>query len=267
MPRRIQSPSSINTYNKCPRKYYYQYIKGLKTLPSIHMTRGKIVHAVLDRFFNWQPNDINWENSEQEMRLRIQKLLVEEWKKSANVIKIFNLSTAQEMLYFEESLIFLINWLEGFIARLNPLRGSTFQEAFAKLTPILREKGHVSKKHAVRGFIDAIEEFENEISIIDYKTSKNTCLEEHKLQLAIYVLLYSEVHGKMPTKTGIHFLRENKPRFLPVDNELLDFAKREIALVHGKTESSDICDYPKKESILCKWSEGKCDFFDFCQKE
>jgi ATP-dependent helicase/DNAse subunit B len=52
MPKRVQSPSSINTYNQCPRKYYYQYILKLPTRPSIHLVRGNIAHSVLEDFFS-----------------------------------------------------------------------------------------------------------------------------------------------------------------------------------------------------------------------
>ena len=51
MGRRVESPSSINTFKQCPRKYYYVYVKKLETLPSIHLIRGKIVHSVLEDFF------------------------------------------------------------------------------------------------------------------------------------------------------------------------------------------------------------------------
>ena len=268
MPKRIQSPSSINTYKQCPRKYYYSYIKGLKTLPSIHMTRGKIVHAVLDRFFHHQPKGIKWETAEERMKLRIQNLLVDEWKKAKKELSLFSLSQNQEMLYFEESLVFLFSWLSYFNRRLKPLREQMpFEQAFEKLTPILREATHLSDEHAVRGIIDAVEQIENETNIIDYKTSSRCDIDEHRLQLAIYALLYNEVHGKMPTKAGIHFLREQEPKFINVDCELINFAKEEVRLIHEKTVSADIKDYPKTETALCKWTDGKCDFYDYCQRE
>jgi ATP-dependent exoDNAse (exonuclease V) beta subunit len=232
------------------------------------MTRGKIVHAVLDRFFHHQPKAITWETAEERMKLRIQNLLVDEWKKSKKELSLFRLSQDQEMLYFEESLVFLFSWLYYFNKRLKPFRDKLeFEQAFEKITPILREATHLSDEYAVRGIIDAVEQIENETNIIDYKTSRSCNLNEHRLQLAIYALLYQEVHGKMPTKAGIHFLREQEPKFISVDRELVEFAKEEVRLIHEKTVSADIKDYPKTETALCRWSEGKCDFYDYCQKE
>ena len=50
MPLKIQSPTSINTYLRCPRKYYLRYIKKIKTKPSIHLIRGLAVHQAIARF-------------------------------------------------------------------------------------------------------------------------------------------------------------------------------------------------------------------------
>jgi CRISPR/Cas system-associated exonuclease Cas4 (RecB family) len=50
MPKKYQSPTSINTYLRCPRKYYLRYIKGLKSKPSIHLIRGKAVHETIAQF-------------------------------------------------------------------------------------------------------------------------------------------------------------------------------------------------------------------------
>jgi len=50
MTTKFLSPTSINTYLWCPRKYYLKYIKGLKEKPSIHLIRGKAVHDSIARF-------------------------------------------------------------------------------------------------------------------------------------------------------------------------------------------------------------------------
>ena len=50
MSKRFHSPTSINTYLRCPRKYYLRYIKGLKSKPSIHLVRGKAVHDAIAQF-------------------------------------------------------------------------------------------------------------------------------------------------------------------------------------------------------------------------
>ena len=80
MPTRIQSPSSINAYKQCSRKYYYRYILKLPTIESIHLIRGKIIHCVLEDFFKIEISTINKEHYEFELNIFLQSLLKKEWE-------------------------------------------------------------------------------------------------------------------------------------------------------------------------------------------
>ena len=62
MAKRVESPSSINTFKQCKRKYYYQYIEKLPTLPNIHQVRGNIAHSVLEDFFDTEISEFTTEN-------------------------------------------------------------------------------------------------------------------------------------------------------------------------------------------------------------
>lgn len=264
MAKRVQSPSSIKLYQQCPRKYYYQYIQKLKTLPNIHLVRGNVAHTVLEKFFDIDVSDYSFDDFKPKLSNVLQELLLQEWAAAKNKLDALCLSDDQYQFYFEETLLMLFNWLEQFSDEIKYQHG-TFKERFNKLTPI-REKYYLSKVFNVRGYIDAIEKINDEIRIMDYKTSSSFNIMDHKLQLAIYALLYQELHGELPHKVGIYFLKD-KPKIIKVDEQLVEFAKKEIELVHQNTESDDIADYPKKPSGLCKYSTGQCDFFDICQKE
>ncbi len=195
----------------------------------------------------------------------VQDLLVSEWKLSQQKIRGLGVSERDEMRFFEETLLMVFNWLEGFVQRFSAESGSV-SEIFHKLTP-LRELSYVSDAHFVRGIIDVIEQHGSETRVMDYKTSNHSNIEEYRLQLAIYSLLFFERHKKFPDKVGIYFLKDNTTKFLNVDQELLDFAKREIELIHQNTFSKDKKFYPKHISSLCKWSTGQCDFYDVCVKD
>ena len=52
MAKRLESPSSINTFKQCKRRYYYRYIEKLPTISNIHQVRGNIAHATLEHFFD-----------------------------------------------------------------------------------------------------------------------------------------------------------------------------------------------------------------------
>ena len=266
MPFRIQSPSSINTYKQCPRKYYYQYILKLKTLPSIHTARGNIVHSVLEDFFDTPLEEINFKNCEQKLTQRIQELLVLHWNKKKSELDSLSMEPTQLNFYFEESMVMLMNWLQKFLAKARVVNGSEFDKAFKALTP-LRELQYASEERAVRGFIDAIEQFQGETRLMDYKTSKKfDVTNEYRLQLAIYAMLYEEKHGEKPHKVGIYFLKDTgKHEYLiDVDEDLIKLAKLEVEMIHLNTQSLKVEDYPKNITPLCKWSTGQCDFYSPC---
>jgi CRISPR/Cas system-associated exonuclease Cas4 (RecB family) len=147
--------------------------------------------------------------------------------------------------------------------RLKQNSSFTFQEAFNLLKP-QTEVYLRSEKHKVQGYIDAIQDVNGEVSLMDYKTSRSDQIsDEFKLQLAIYALLYNETYGKYPALVGIDFLKYG-PKYLKVDGQLLEMAKKECKLIQEKTLTEDIKDYPRNASPLCKWNGGQCDFYDMC---
>ncbi|HSU72879.1 MAG TPA: PD-(D/E)XK nuclease family protein [Candidatus Binatia bacterium] len=259
MAKRVQSPSSINLFKTCPRKYYYVYVKGFELLPSIHTARGHVAHSVLEHFFDIDTQGITKENCRERLQGEIPGLLVKYWQEAKAELDALNLSPPQLQFYFEETLVMLFNWLNHFVERIQKHAGD-FATAFKALTPV-REKEYVSQYYSVHGFIDAIEHAEDGVVVMDYKTSKNPVITpEYRLQLAIYSLLYQETHGAPPKKVGVYFLKD-KAHFLNVDQDLLDLAKKEIELVHQGTTTENVVDYEKTtDKGACRW----CEFHELC---
>ena len=261
---RIQSPSSINTFKQCPRKYYYQYIQRLPTTTSIHLIRGGIVHSTLEDFFSLDVTPALKD------LFSLKTVLIEFFKNNWNAKQkeLSRLGLAEEALkfYHDESISMLEFWFSSFSDKLSLLsKKNNVADAFKLLTPKV-EQEYISTKLGIRGFIDAIHEIDGKVIILDYKTSsKDTMTEDHKLQLAIYAVLYQENHGKIPDCLGINFLKFGE-KYIDVDESLLLSAKEEIKSVHEKTSSTNINNYPKNVTSLCKWSTGQCDFYDTCFK-
>lgn len=267
IPRRIESPSSMNTLKKCPRKYYYNYIAKLPTAPNINQTRGKIVHSVAERFFDMPIEGVSWNTADNLFRFRVQQLLLEEWTKAQAEITSLVSSNDARISLFEETLMMLLDWTVKISSKLSSFKKAdetiSAEQAFVLLRPI-REQEFISNNWWVRGFIDAIERSaDGKIRIVDYKTNANQDFDEHLLQLSVYALLYFEKHGILPDETGISFMRGEEV-FIPVNQSLVESAKREILEIHKQTQHSNKESYPMKPSRLCKWSTGKCDFYDLC---
>ncbi|MBN2420960.1 PD-(D/E)XK nuclease family protein [Candidatus Woesearchaeota archaeon] len=260
--KRVQSASSINTFKQCPRKYFYQYVLALPIVENIYQIRGNIAHDALEHFFQININHINEKNFEKELKIAMQELLIFHWRKEKERLDKLKLEPAKIKFYFEETLHMLIGWVDLFCKKIKTTKKS-FKDAFEFLTPIA-EQYFISNKYGVQGYMDAIEIQEGHTRIMDYKTSsKNELTDEYLLQLAIYVLLYEEKYKKFPDEVGLYLLKHGE-KSIKADENLLKLAKKEILAVHERTQSEEIEDYPKKEGPLCKWSSGKCDFYDIC---
>src|SRR3989344_3812582 len=157
MAKRVESPSSINTFKQCARKYIYQYIEKLPTFPSIHTVRGNIAHSCLEDFYEIDTSAFTPHDADFKLRAAMQKLLLHHWMQYKPKLSELNLNKDQERFYFEETMLMLMNWTNQFLDVLKKeiSKGKTLQEAFYYLTPI-REQEYRSDGHSVRGFIDAI---------------------------------------------------------------------------------------------------------------
>lgn len=259
MAQRMQSPSSINMYRQCPRKYYYRYIARLPTKPSIHLVRGTIAHSVLEFIFDEEfPKDLDWRTA---LQLKTLQLLEKYWKEHEEELNSLELTPEELNQYKEETKMMLLNWEQHLAQRITKRMelGMSFEEALELFTP-QREIEYRDEELQVRGYIDAVEEVDGEVHLIDYKTSKKPVItSDYRLQLGIYALMYLRKHQEVPAGVGIHFLRHDK-QVMQVNDDLLLEAQFEIEQVHMMTQSNSIVDYPKNITPLCNW----CDFYEVC---
>ena len=258
-PSRVQSPSSINTYKQCPRRYYYTYIEKLPTKPNIHTVRGNIVHSVLEEFFDVELLDNN-QSLGDILILHCLSLFDKHWNISKEKLEALNIADSELQFYYDDSKTMILNWVSHFLSRINSCPDGDFLAMFNKLKPVEREQKFVSEEFSVMGFIDAIEIIDDKVRIIDYKTSKADKLSpEYMLQLGIYALLYNDAKGRYPDEVGL-FLLKHGERMVKVTEELVKNAKFEIENIHMSTQTKIRADYPMKQGPLCNY----CDFYNLC---
>lgn len=261
---RVQSPSSINTYKQCPRKYYYSYIEKLPSKPSIHLVRGKIVHSVLEHFFKVNISKLPEENALFVMKVFINDMMEQHWRKEYKELNALTLTKPQLDFYCIETKDMINNWYANFTKKIQAeMKEYPLLLSFQRLTP-KTELEYKSEEYGIRGFIDAIHEKDNKVVLMDYKTSKAPKLsKEYCLQLGLYALMYNETHNKMPDKVGIDFLKFSE-QMMDVDEELISYAKFEAELIHMNTATDKKEHYSMKPGPLCRFSTGQCDFYEKC---
>ncbi len=252
---KIQSPSSINTYLLCPRKYYYRYIKRLIPPEDIALIRGRILHKVVENIFNIKELS---ENYEFELKIVSLDLLNKVWNENLPTIKSLNLNQNVINSYFEESkemALKFINHITNKIKQSSLDVNTTFNN-MKGIREITLESGQLG----VKGIIDVV----NDDKIIDYKTSsRDDITEEYKTQLGIYSILFNEKFKKPLSSASLFFFKFGEREVKITDSDIIE-AKEKINIVKSKTSSENLIDYPQKIGRFCKWSTGKCPYFGLC---
>ena len=244
------SPSSINTFLRSPRLFYYQYILGMKSPPNIHLYKGSFVHGILEDLFSggryidpkvYCTTRMNDWNPPQAIIQHMKEGETEEnhRNETAKILQVFatRLTEKIEMIL-----------LEG--------KARDKNHAWNLIKPKLREHKIFDTERNVVGIIDSVEtNFDDEVYVMDYKTSKlykNTMSTEYVRQIAIYAYLFKKEFGKLPQYVGINYLRYGETYMIPLwimDGKLGEMleaqAIADIEYVRKNTVSTNIEDYPK----------------------
>jgi len=230
--KRWLSPSSINTYLRCPNKWYQQYVLKKKVKLNIHLLRGGIVHKALERFFR---EGLSNQTHYDTLRAGILQLFHDEWDAKSKQLSTLNLEESDLAFYENDSQKMILNFLHDW------LKTGATHDHNSEL-----EASIFNKKWMLCGRIDRIINNKSPPLVIDYKTCKSIDPnnKDYKRQMGIYQILYEEKHGIKPT-TAIHYLKfQDGLREIKVtDHDIVDL-KRTILEIHDKTRSTDPADYP-----------------------
>lgn len=253
------SPSKINTFMKCPREFYYNYVEKVKVSPNIHLVKGSVVHKVLEDFYKeYKPNP----------KKELSRMFKETWKSYREMIKMLEMSREELKVHKKDALQMIMAFYDVHRRKMEGVlvqgKAENEQHAFYLTKPKFKEMYVKDDELRTRGYIDRIhEDYNGIVTLGDYKTSSKYGIglsEDYKRQLAIYALLYNSQTGKMADFVSIIFLRYGEEFLLEVTPSLLKYARDSIDYVWNRTRSANIEDYPLKESRLCGW----CAFNHIC---
>jgi len=112
-----------------------------------------------------------------------------------------------------------------------------------------------NKSINILGYIDRVDEENNGLRIIDYKTSKRDKPAKHYLfELALYAFMYEEETNDEVYDAGIYFSNTNKLRTIVITEEDKLGAVKKVLDTRKAIEQKI---FPKNPTYFCRWCENR----------
>lgn len=251
------SPTSINTYFRSPRLFYYQYVLKMSSPPNIHLYKGNFVHKILEDLF---------QNHKYVPPKEYCLTRLKEWNPPEAIVSHMSddekkIDHTQEMtkmmenfsLHFDNKVDMVV--LEG--------KAKDKNHAWNLIRPIFSEHRITDSERNVVGVIDSVERsFDEQVYLIDYKTSKlyrHTLPEDYIRQVSVYAYLFKQEFGRLPNYAGIHYLRYGEIYLIPITEDIVKRAIADIEYVQEHSKSTNIEDYPKGND---QFANKECEYYE-----
>ncbi len=173
------TPSALNEYIKCPLKFYYTYIKGIREQSEVATTLdaaqlGRVFHTVMELIYTpFKDKVVTTHDLSQYTKKKIEELTYKavvftlyDLKKIEDVEKISYQITGENKILFEIIVEMVINMLECDKERTPFIHKSCENKYYGYHTTVSRNKV------LLKGFIDKVDETKDAVHLIDYKTTK-----------------------------------------------------------------------------------------------
>lgn len=250
--------SAIETYNQCPRKYYYNYVLKLSRGTWPWLVLGTFVHLALEKFHKYdiyyRKHNLPINHNELMKRAYLSAKRVYAKKVYINQRIDPNYELTEKQI--EQSKEILANYLK--------------KVSLDFPNTIYVEKGFRLKigPYIIRGFIDRIDKLgDNLFEVVDYKTSSKVADINKTYQVSIYAYALKKLLGDhIKVKTKLDFIKLGKESVgLYNDSQAEDVEKYVINAGDSITRSK--CDFREEEqwqyieNSFCKF----CDFKNRCE--
>ena len=247
------TPSKLDTWLSCPRKYRYQYVdypKPPKGGPRAVTTMGISIHNALKDWFRLE--------TQQRTSAAAESLLRAAWRDDGFRDEEQSLGALHRA----------INWIKAYVEEIDPFEPLGTERTLSIKTELLNVSGRIDRIDQRE--IDGVEE----LVIVDYKTGRHDLAEGEaasSMPLAIYASMAERTFRQSCVQVELHHIptgeiqihRHSKESLTRQISRATDIALEargaEKALADRPTESDDI--FPARPSSLC----GYCDYALLCE--
>jgi putative RecB family exonuclease len=236
------SPSRAADFKTCPLLYRFRTIDRIPEPPTPDQARGTLVHAVLERLFDFP--------ADERTPVTAAGLVAPQW----------------ERLRAEQPLLAQMFGPEGtpseFLDQATDLLGGYFSvEDPQRLEPAERERlieAVVDDHLLIRGYIDRLDASPaGDLRVVDYKTggAPREAFEARALfQLKFYALVLWRTRGVVPRSLRLLYLKDAEAcDYSPDAEELTRFERNLVALWRAIDKATQDRDFRPKPSRLCDW--------------
>ncbi len=228
------SYSQIDTYETCGLQYKYKYVLNIPVAPNHVFSFGNTIHATLQDFhMKKMAKDVSLEE------------LFDIYKTKWEPLGYFD--DKHRQLRFEEGKKLLERYYE--------------QNKNEHPKHLALEKSFNVWIDGIKflGKIDRIDQLEDGVEIIDYKTGQTKTQKEidKDAQVTFYALAAKEALGYTPKKLTYYFVESNEKLSTTRTQKDIDEKKQEVKETIDKIKSGVFEAHP---GMHCKW----CDFKDIC---
>jgi len=240
------SPSSLSTWEQCPKRFYYEKIEGRRSASTEPQMRGNFVHEVLEELLTLEPGYRTLDNAKALTR----GLWDSTWSEKVSI------------LHMSDKDLHAFRWTSWWCV-----------ENYFKIEDP-REIEPLGLEVKVEGRIDGVPIFgivdrwtatpSGKIVISDYKTGKvpkSQYSAEKKLQIMIYADLIEQQTGREASKMELLYVKDGKKVTYKPTKELRQ--RTSDTLVTAWDAMSVACEtevFPTQTGPLCNW----CDFKPEC---
>jgi len=246
------SATRVKTFLQCPRQYRFHYVDEIPTMLTGALAFGQVIHQVLHNLQMWRLTHGEPLN-EQVAQYEFARL----WEEINSMQSPLFKSVTECDEYAELSRIILAGYVEAHRELPPPI---LLEYPFE----IPLQDDATGRKYLLRGIIDRVDQADNGLMIVDYKTSKRKPSPKQlaeDLQLTIYAFAANHLFEQEVTRIVYYHLRDQTELEITRDDgaikvllsETLPMVASDIACEH----------FDPKPGYYCRF----CEYRELCNEE